>query len=120
MIEKHDLPPSIDVALTGEVVLAHEEIGAALKGIEIAGFASIVILGMILLIGIGDFRIIAAIFLVLATGIGLTLGYATLTVGSFNTLSMLFVVMFFGLGVDFSTHFALRLQTDQNLSLIHI
>ena len=114
LIEKHDLPPSIDVALTGEVVLAHEEIGAALKGIEIAGFASIVILGMILLIGIGDFRIIAAIFLVLATGIGLTLGYATLTVGSFNTLSMLFVVMFFGLGVDFSTHFALRLQTDQN------
>ena len=93
--------------------MAHEEISAALTGIEIAGVASILILGVILLVGIGDVRIISAIFLVLLTGVGLTLGYATLTIGSFNTLSMLFVVMFFGLGVDFAAHLALRLQADQ-------
>ncbi len=95
IIDQHALPESIEVELTGEVVLAHEEINAALNGIEIAGFASLLILGVILLVGIGDFRIITAIFLVLVTGVGLTLGYATLAIGSFNTLSMLFVVMFF-------------------------
>jgi len=113
IIDQHALPESIEVELTGEVVLAHEEINAALNGIEIAGFASLLILGVILLVGIGDFRIITAIFLVLVTGVGLTLGYATLAIGSFNTLSMLFVVMFFGLGVDFAAHLALRLQADQ-------
>jgi hopanoid biosynthesis associated RND transporter like protein HpnN len=113
IINQQVLPESVAVELTGEVVLAHEEISAALNGIEIAGLASILILGVILLVGIGDVRIITAIFLVLLTGVGLTLGYATLAVGSFNTLSMLFVVMFFGLGVDFATHLALRLQADQ-------
>ena len=113
IIDQQALPESIEIELTGEVVLAHEEISAALTGIEIAGVASILILGVILLVGIGDVRIISAIFLVLLTGVGLTLGYATLTIGSFNTLSMLFVVMFFGLGVDFAAHLALRLQADQ-------
>ena len=46
----------------------------------------------------------------LIIGISLTLGFATLTIGSFNTLSMIFVVMFFGLGVDFAVHFSLRFQ----------
>lgn len=114
IIEQQTLPKSVEVELTGEVVLAHEEVSAALKGIEIAGIASMLILGFILLVGIADVRIITAIFLVLVTGVGLTLGYATLTVGSFNTLSMLFVVMFFGLGVDFATHLALRFQADQH------
>ena len=53
----------------------------------------------------------------LAMGISLTLGFATLVVGELNTLSMIFVVLFFGLGVDFAAHFALRVQAnlDQDL-----
>ena len=38
----------------------------------------------------------------LAMGISLTLGFATLVVGELNALSMIFVVLFFGLGVDFA------------------
>jgi len=106
------LPSTVKVELTGEVVLAHEEIGAALSGIEIAGLVSIFLLALILTFGIGDARVILSIFALLVTGIGLTLGFATLAVGSFNTLSMLFVVMFFGLGVDFAVHFALRLTAQ--------
>ncbi len=112
ILENTMLPNTVRVELTGEVVLAHEEIGAALSGIEIAGLISILLLGLILTFGIGDFRVIMSIFALLATGIGLTLGFATLAVGSFNTLSMLFVVMFFGLGVDFAVHFALRLKAQ--------
>ncbi|MFZ8974921.1 MAG: MMPL family transporter, partial [Pseudomonadales bacterium] len=112
-IDDASLPSDINVALTGEIALAHEEIAAALTGIEIAGIISLVLLAIILGWGIGNYRIIILIFTILSIGIGTTLGFAVLTVGSFNTLSMLFVVMFFGLAVDFAVHFALRLQASQ-------
>ncbi len=103
---------NVDVALTGEVALANEEIGAALTGIEIAGALSVVIIAMILGVGLRSYRVIGIIFAKLLLGSCLTLGAATILVGSFNTLSMLFVVMFFGLGIDFSLHFILRAMAE--------
>ena len=103
---------NVDVALTGEVALANEEIGAALTGIEIAGALSVVIIALILGVGLRSYRVIGIIFAKLLLGSCLTLGAATILVGSFNTLSMLFVVMFFGLGIDFSLHFILRAMAD--------
>jgi len=102
----------VDIALTGEVVLAHEEIGAALSGIEIAGLISLILLALILGIGLRSWPLITIIFVKLLLGTGLTLGLATIIVGSFNTLSMLFVVMFFGLGIDFSVHYILRVMAE--------
>ncbi|MEK9529683.1 MAG: MMPL family transporter, partial [Gammaproteobacteria bacterium] len=103
---------NVDVALTGEVALANEEIGAALTGIEIAGALSVVIIALILGVGLRSYRVIGIIFAKLLLGSCLTLGAATILVGSFNTLSMLFVVMFFGLGIDFSLHFILRAMAE--------
>ena len=103
---------NVDVALTGEVALANEEIGAALTGIEIAGALSFVIIALILGVGLRSYRVIGVIFAKLLLGSCLTLGAATILVGSFNTLSMLFVVMFFGLGIDFSLHFILRAMAE--------
>ena len=103
---------NVDVALTGEVALANEEIGAALTGIEIAGALSVVIIALILGVGLRSYRVIGVIFAKLLLGSCLTLGAATILVGSFNTLSMLFVVMFFGLGIDFSLHFILRAMAE--------
>lgn len=105
-------PPDIDVAITGEVALAHEEMSAALSGVELAGLLSLVFLGLILHLGIRSGRILLAIAGTLAMGISLTLGFATLVVGELNTLSMIFVVLFFGLGVDFAAHFSLRAQSN--------
>ena len=104
------LPVGVDVHLTGEVVLAHEEIGAALDGIELAGLISMVLLAAILGVGIRSLGFILAVFAMLAVGLCFTLLLAVLVVGSFNTLSLIFVVMFFGLGVDFAVHFGLRLR----------
>ncbi|HSG89533.1 MAG TPA: MMPL family transporter [Pseudomonadales bacterium] len=98
----------VRVRLTGEVKLADEEIGAALEGIALAGGLSTVLLALILGFGVRSLRVIVAIFTMLASGIVLTLGWATLAVGSYNTLALIFVVMFFGLGVDFAVHYALR------------
>jgi hopanoid biosynthesis associated RND transporter like protein HpnN len=112
-ISNLDLPLDVQVRLSGEIPLAHEEIQAALNGVGLAGLISIVLLALILGFGIRSFRFVLAIFTMLACGIALTLALAVLVVGSFNTLSMIFVVMFFGLGVDFAVHFGLRVRESQ-------
>lgn len=108
-LQRFDAAPGVEIRLTGEVVLAHEEISAALNGIEIAGLVSIILLAVILGFGIRSVGFVAAIFALLGAGVIITLGLAVLLVGSFNTLSLIFLVMFFGLGVDFAVHFGLRL-----------
>ena len=108
-----DLPSGVEVRLTGEVALAHEEIQAALNGVGLAGVVSIVLLALILGFGIRSVGFVAAIFAMLAAGVILTLALAVLVVGAFNTLSLIFVVMFFGLGVDFAVHFGLRVRESQ-------
>ena len=104
-------PKGVEVALTGEIALAHEEMSAALGGVELAGLLSLVFLAVILHLGIRSAPILVAIATMLAMGVSLTLGFATLAVGELNTLSMIFVVLFFGLGVDFGAHFTLRVQS---------
>ena len=96
--------------MTGEVVLANDELNAGLKGIGIAGGLSFVLLGIILGVGIRSWRIISVIFTMLLMGVVLTMAFATLAIGGYNVLSLIFVVMFFGLGVDFAVHFALRVR----------
>ena len=111
-IEGYPAPKGVEVALTGEVVLAHEEMSAALSGIERAGLISLLFLLCIVSLGIRSGPILLAISIMLAMGISLTLGFATLVVGELNALSMIFVVLFFGLGVDFAAHFTLRVQAN--------
>lgn len=111
-IEGYPAPEGVEVALTGEVVLAHEEMSAALSGIERAGLISLFFLLCIVSLGIRSGPILLAISIMLAMGVSLTLGFATLVVGELNALSMIFVVLFFGLGVDFAAHFTLRVQAN--------
>ncbi len=110
IIDAAAIGEGVSVRLTGEVPLAHEEISTALDGIGIAGSVSLLLLAAILYLGVGSWRIMAGTFALLGIGVLLTLSFAILTVGSFNTLALIFVVMFFGLGVDFSVHFSLRMQ----------
>ncbi|HIG42568.1 MAG TPA: hypothetical protein EYQ14_18790 [Gammaproteobacteria bacterium] len=104
------IDPGVSVRLTGEVALANEEVDAGLSGVGIAGTLSLILLAIILAVGIRSKRIIGVIFTLLLMGVIMTTGFATLAVGSYNVLSLIFVVMFFGLGVDFAVHFALRIR----------
>lgn len=110
VINSAEIDGGVTVRLTGEVALSDEEISAGLQGVEIAGMLSLILLAVILGVGIGSLKAIAMIFALLLSGVVLTTGYATLAVGSFNTLALIFVVMFFGLGVDFAVHFLLRVM----------
>ncbi|MEM7097582.1 MAG: MMPL family transporter [Pseudomonadota bacterium] len=109
-----NLPDSVTVKLTGEIPLQHEEIEAAVTGISLAGWLSLGLLLIVLVVGVRSGKIVLATFSMLAIGVIWTSAYAMLTVGEFNTISLVFIVMFFGLGVDFALHFSLRFQEAIN------
>ena len=109
------VPPSVRVGITGEAALAHEEIEAAVGGVQLAGWLAVALLAAVLVVGVRSLKIIVATFAMLVVGISMTAAYAMLTVGEYNTLSVVFVVMFFGLGVDFAIHFSLRYQEAVNV-----
>ena len=102
----------VRVRLTGEVMLANEDISEGLSGVEIAATISVILLAIILGFGIRSLKLILMIFGMLACGVVLSMGFATLVVGSYNTLSLIFIVVFFGLGVDFGVHFVLKASED--------
>ena len=107
-------PPGVNVGITGEAALAHEEIEAAVTGVQMAGWLAVVLLSGAMVLGVRSVKIVIATFTMLLVGVVLTSAYAMLTVGEYNTLSIVFMVMFFGLGVDFAIHFSLRYQEAVN------
>lgn len=109
-IDRTDVPAGIDVRVSGAIALSHEEIDAAQEGVRIAGIVSVVLLAAILYLGVGSLRIILATAAMLAVGVIWTAAWGLLAVGHFNPLSLIFAVVFFGLGVDFAIHYALRFQ----------
>ena len=107
--------PQVQLRLTGELAMADEELRTALSGIQFAGMLSLVLLALILTVGVRSWSIVTVIFTLLACGVALTTLFASLAIGSFNTLSLVFLVMFFGLGVDFALHYALRVEESLSL-----
>lgn len=114
IIESLNFPPEVTVAITGEIALSHEEIEAAITGVQLTGWIAIVLLAIVLVYGVRSAKIIVAIFLLLICGIIWTSAYAMTAVGEYNTLSIVFLVMFFGLGVDFAIHYSLSYQESTN------
>lgn len=102
--------PGVQVRISGEIALSHEEITAAQQGVQLAGLVSLLLLSLILAWGVRSLKIIAATLLMLATGVIWTSAWGLLAVGQFNALSLIFAVIFFGLGVDFAIHYSLRYQ----------
>ena len=114
IIDELDIPDEVRIGITGEVALAHEEIEAAVTGVQLAGWLAVALLAVVLVLGVRSAKVILATFVMLIVGIVWTSAYAMLTVGEYNTLSIVFLVMFFGLGVDFAIHFSLRYQEALN------
>ncbi|MEO0394001.1 MAG: MMPL family transporter [Pseudomonadota bacterium] len=106
---------AVTTFLTGEPVLAQEEMETVVIGAGLAGILSLVLVTLILGVGLASISLIAAILITLITGLVITAGLATLVVGSLNLISVAFAVLFVGLAVDFAIHFGLRYR--ENLSV---
>jgi uncharacterized protein len=114
MVPALSLPEAVEVNITGELALQHEEIEAAISGVSTAGWLALALLLIVLIVGVRSLKIIVAMFTLLAIGVLWTSAFAMTAVGEYNTLSLVFVVMFFGLAVDFALHFSLRYQEAIN------
>jgi len=99
---------NIRLRLTGSVILSHEELLSVGKGTGIAIVVSLCLVTAIMLVGLGSGWLVLAALITLITGLILTAGFATLTVGELNLISVVFAVLYIGLGVDFAIHLCLR------------
>jgi hypothetical protein len=105
---------STTVRLTGETVLANDELLSVTEGVKIAGIVSLILLVIILAWGYRSVRLIAASYAALFIGLFWTAAFAALTVGELNMISASCAVLFVGLGIDYAIHFCLRYA--ENLS----
>ena len=96
------------VRLSGSAALSHEDLLSVTRGTEIAMLLAFTMVSVIMLVGLGSVRLVAATLLTLVFGLILTAAFATLTVGNLNLISVAFAVLYIGLGVDFAIHYCLR------------
>lgn len=100
--------PGVNVRMTGEVALEHEELDSVSKGTEIAGIVSLILVCISLLWGLRSVKLAIATLVSLIVGLILSAGFATLSIGHLNLISVAFAVLYIGLGVDYAIHLSLR------------
>ena len=104
--------PGVNAGVTGEPVLAQDEMQQARRDTEKAAVISLVLSVFIFIYGYHELRrpLIATVCLVV--GIGYTLGFATLTVGRLNLLSLTLVPILIGVAIDFGVHLVTRYEEE--------
>ncbi|MFC1812907.1 MMPL family transporter [Thermodesulfobacteriota bacterium] len=98
----------VNVRLTGDVVLNHEDLMSVQNGIGLAVIASFILVGIVLYFGLKSIRHVMASLLTLLTGLIWTLGFAIAFLGSLNMISITFAVLFIGISVDYSIQYCLH------------
>lgn len=104
----------IRVRLTGSAALSQEELESVEEGMGIANILSLLLVGLLLVVGLKDWRLVGAVFITLLMGLVYSAAYALFAVGRLNLISVAFAVLFIGLGVDFGIHFALRYREGRD------
>jgi len=100
----------VKIDYTGSVALSDVQFGALTEGIVGSTLVSLALLALWLYLALRSWRLIVPILLTLLGGLGLTLGFAALAIGTLNLISVAFAVLFVGLAVDFAIQFAVRLR----------
>lgn len=98
----------VSINITGKPVIGYEDLRSVRTDIGIASLVSLILVGIILYLGFGSFRLVFAGLSTLITGLIWTIGFAILLVGRLNMISITFVVLFIGLGIDYSIQICLR------------
>ncbi|HVR67687.1 MAG TPA: MMPL family transporter [Verrucomicrobiae bacterium] len=110
----------VKVRLTGEAMLAYEEIGSATRGIGAAAVLSLVLLAFILVWGLRSIWLAATGFLTIVVGLIWTAFFAVVAFEELNLISVAFAVLFVGLAEDFVIHFGLRVREGIDSGAQHL
>lgn len=99
----------VKMHLTGEVVLAQENLREVRNSVGTATVASFFLVACILFVGLRrSGRLVFSSLATLSAGLIWTTGFAVFFIGPLNLISVTFAVLFVGLGIDYSIQFCLR------------
>jgi hopanoid biosynthesis associated RND transporter like protein HpnN len=100
--------PGINIRLTGEVVLEHDELATVTYSAEMASAFSFLLVFLSLLIGFRSLKLTLATLSVLTMGLMLTFGFAALAIGHLNIISVSFAALYIGIGDDYAVQVCMR------------
>jgi len=105
-----DLTPDhgVQVMLTGDIPMQYDELKSVTRGAKTAGILSFIMVSIVLITGLGSFRLVLATLAPLIAGLIWTACFAAMAVGHLNMISVAFAVLFIGLSVDYAIHLCLR------------
>ena len=102
----------LNVGITGEPVLEHDEMAQSQRDTTLASIVALVICALIFIYGYNETGRPVKATLCLVVGLAYTLGFATLTVGHLNILTITFVPILIGLAIDFGVHLVTRYEEE--------
>jgi hopanoid biosynthesis associated RND transporter like protein HpnN len=108
---EHEVP-GLNIGVTGESVLEHDEMEQSRKDSTIASIFSLVLCSLIFIYGYQETgRPLKATFCLLV-GLAYTLAFTTATVGHLNILTVTFLPILIGLAIDFGVHLITRYEEE--------
>ena len=93
-----DAEHGVRVRITGDVALSYEELEGLKRQAGGAGVASLVLVAVILIAALRSGRLVFATLITLLTGLALTAGFTSVSIGHFNMISVAFAVLSSGSG----------------------
>ena len=102
----------LNVGLTGEPVLEHDEMEQSQKDTTVASVASLLVCALIFIYGYQETGRPVKATLCLIIGLGYTMAFATWTVGHLNILTITFVPILIGLAIDYGVHLISRYEEE--------
>ncbi len=96
------------IALTGEAPLWVDQLNAARQGAMLSAVLALVLGATLLYAGLQSGHLVAACVISLMTGLVLTAGFASVTIGRLNMISVAFATLYIGIAIDYGVHLSLR------------
>jgi len=104
--------PGLNVGLTGEPVLEHDEMQQSKKDTVLASIVALVLCAIVFIYGYQETGRPVKATVCLVVGLAYTLAFATAAVGHLNILTITFVPMLIGLAIDFGVHLVTRYEEE--------
>jgi hopanoid biosynthesis associated RND transporter like protein HpnN len=108
-----DTMPGVQVRVTGNPALNHEEMLGLAWDIGGAGVFCFMLVAVILYFAFRSWQLVIASLATLLIGLIWTGAFAAVTIGELNLISIAFAILFIGLGVDFAIHFGMAFTAER-------
>ncbi len=104
--------PGLNVGITGEPVLEHDEMMQSQADTSLASVVSLIVCALIFIYGYQETGRPIKATICLIVGLAYTLAFATFSVGHLNILTITFVPILIGLAIDYAVHLITRYEEE--------